>query len=141
MKVDYFYGTINIKTDKNGYYQNLNFSTDNDTKELSFSYPYGLITPDEAAAINTFVKTISDAYAKLNKQIDNANRDLKLEEYAPIEESEEAKGIEAAKLSAQQELESLAPQSAEPPVGTTDSESIEVTDSGVECEIQDVEME
>ena len=129
MKVDYFYGSIVIKKDNAGYEQSLGFATARDSQELEFNYPYGVVTPDEAAAVSTFVKTISVAYAKLNKQIDNTNRDLELEEYAPIETSAEAKCIEA-KLSAQQELESAVPQSSDSPVGTTDSESIEVVDAG-----------
>ena len=126
MKVSYFYGSIVVKKDNAGYEQNLSFSTAKDSQELEFNYPYGAVTPDEAAAVSTFVKTISDAYAKLNKQIDNTNCDLKLEQYAPIVPPEVSTSGSDFDLDA----ESSVPQSSDSPVGTTDSESIELVDAG-----------
>ena len=131
MKVSYFYGSIVVKKDKSGYEQSLGFSTARDSQELEFNYPYGTVTPDEAAAVSTFVKTISDAYAKLNKQIDNVNADLKLEQYAPIVPPEVSTSGSDFDLDA----ESSVPQSSDSPVGTTDSESIEVVDVGDRLEV------
>ena len=126
MKVSYFCGSIIVKTDKSGYEQSLGFGTARGSKELEFNYPYGTVTPDEAAAVSTFVKTISDAYAKLTKQIDNVNADLKLEQYAPIVPPEVSTSGSDFDLDA----ESASPQSSDSPVGTTESESTKLVDSG-----------
>ena len=81
MKIDYFYGSIAIRP-CNGYAETLNFSVTED-KELTFRYPYGDATPEEAESINKFIKTIIDAYNVLSSQIDMTNKTLKLEQYAP----------------------------------------------------------
>lgn len=82
MKINYFYGSIAIRQ-CNGYTENLEFNV-TETKGLTFRYPYGDATPEEAEAISQFVKTVTNAYNKLTTQIDNVNKDLKLEQYAPI---------------------------------------------------------
>lgn len=81
MKIDYFYGSIAIRQ-CNGYAETLNFSVTED-KGLTFRYPYGDATPEEAESINKFIKTITDAYNVLSSQIDMTNKTLKLEQYAP----------------------------------------------------------
>ena len=83
MKTNYFYGNIAIRQ-CDGYTENLEFNS-TESKGLTFRYPYGDATPEEAEAISQFVKTITNAYNKLTTQIDNVNKDLKLEEYRPIE--------------------------------------------------------
>lgn len=82
MKINYFYGSIAIRP-CNGYTENLEFNVTED-KELTFRYPYGDATPEEAEAVSQFIKTVTNAYNKLTSQIDNVNKDLKLEQYAPI---------------------------------------------------------
>lgn len=84
MKLNYFYGSITIRQ-CDGYTENLEFNV-SETKGLAFRYPYGESSPEEAEAISQFVKTITNAYNKLTSQIDNVNKDLKLEQYAPIVE-------------------------------------------------------
>lgn len=81
MKINYFYGSVAIRP-RDGYTENLEFNV-TETKELTFRYPYGEATPEEAEAISKFIKTITDAYNVLSNQIDRTNKDLKLEQYAP----------------------------------------------------------
>lgn len=83
MKTNYFYGSIAI-IQYDGYTENLEFNAI-ESKGLTFRYPYGDATPEEAEAISQFVKTITNAYNKLTIQIDNVNKDLKLEKYRPVE--------------------------------------------------------
>lgn len=84
MKLTYFYATIEV-VPRNGYSESLQCSTDrDDTSKLKFTFPYGDITPEQAAAVSEFTKTLTAAYNKLQKQIDNVNQELKLEQYAPI---------------------------------------------------------
>lgn len=111
MKIDYFYGNIAIR-EKDGYWETLSFNLNDKTKGLVFRYPYGDATPEEAEAISQFTKTVTNAYNKLTTQIDNVNRDMRLEQYAEPS-AEELKAIAAAKLSAAQELELIA-KSASP---------------------------
>ena len=82
MKINYFYGSIAIRP-RDGYTENLEFNVTED-KGLTFRYPYGDATPEEAEAVSQFIKTVTNAYNKLTSQIDNVNKDLKLEQYAPI---------------------------------------------------------
>ena len=94
MKINYFYGSIAIKL-RDGYTETLEFNVPK-TKGLTFRYPYGDATPEEAEAINKFVKTITDAYNVLSNQIDKTNKTLKLEQYAPkvsIEETTEVSAV------------------------------------------------
>ena len=87
MKFNYFYGSIAIRQ-CNGYTENFEFNV-TEGKGLTFRYPYGDATPEEAEAISRFIKTITDAYNVLSSQIDKTNKTLKLEQYAPIVSSEE----------------------------------------------------
>lgn len=94
MKINYFYGSIAIRP-CNDYTENLEFNITED-KGLTFRYPYIDATPEEAEAISKFIKTITDAYNVLSNQIDRTNKDLKLEQYAPIVSSEETSSESAA---------------------------------------------
>lgn len=82
MKLTYFSGTIEV-VPRDSWNERLDFNIKDDGN-LNFHYPYGDITPEQAAAVSKFVETITDAYVKLIKQIDSANKRLKLEQYAPI---------------------------------------------------------
>lgn len=93
MKLEYFYGSIIIK-EKEGSCEPLSFAIDKSEK-LTFRYPYGDATPEEAEAIGKFVKTITDAYNVLTNQIDRTNKDLKLEQYAPTVSAEETTEVSA----------------------------------------------
>lgn len=81
MKINYFYGSIAIRQ-CNCYAESLEFNV-TEGKGLTFRYPYGDATPEEAEAISQFIKTVTNAYNKLTTQIDGVNRDLHLEQYAP----------------------------------------------------------
>ena len=81
MKINYFYGSIAIRQ-CNSYAESLEFNV-TEGKGLTFHYPYGDTTPEEAESINKFIKTITDAYNVLSSQIDMTNKTLKLEQYAP----------------------------------------------------------
>ena len=94
MKTNYFYGSIAIRQ-HDGYTENLEFNV-TESKGLTFRYPYGDATPEEAEAISQFVKTITNAYNKLTTQIDNVNKDLKLEQYAPTVSVAETTSVSAA---------------------------------------------
>lgn len=84
MKLNDFYVTIEV-VPRDGYSESLQCTTDrNDSSKLKFTFPYGEITPEQAAAVSEFTKTLTTAYNKLQKQIDNVNKDLKLEQYALI---------------------------------------------------------
>lgn len=122
MKINYLYGSITIRR-CDGYTENLEFNV-TETKGLSFRYPYGEATPEEAEAVSQFVKTVTNAYNKLTTQIDGVNRDLHLEQYAPVVSSEETPS------------ESTVLTTDEPAAGTTQTESI-----GAECEIKDAPFE
>ena len=85
MKLTYFYATIEVAP-RDGYSETLQCSTDRDnTNQLKFTFPYGEITPEQAAAVSEFTKTLTNAYNKLQKQIDDVNKNLKLEQYVPTE--------------------------------------------------------
>lgn len=121
MKITSFNLTIQQGVDEQGYCDNFYITID-DKGLTSISRPYKSIPVEEQLAIEEIITSAIKAHLKLVKQVDNANKELKLEEYCPIESiaettSEEEKAIAAAKLSALQELESLvnsaAPQSCE----------------------------
>lgn len=84
MKLTYFYATIEVAP-RDGYNESLQCTTDrNDSSKLKFTFPYGEITPEQAAAVAEFTKTLTDAYNVLQSQINRVNKKLKLEECAPI---------------------------------------------------------
>ena len=94
MKINYFYGSVAIRQ-CDGYTENLEFNV-TEGKGLTFRYPYGDATPEEAEAISKFIKLITDAYNVLSSQIDRTNKTLKLEQYAPVVSSLESTDISAA---------------------------------------------
>lgn len=93
MKLNYFYGSIAIRQ-CDGYTENLEFNV-TEGKGLTFRYPYGDATLEEAEAISKFIKLITDAYNVLSSQIDRTNKTLKLEQYAPVVSSLESTDISA----------------------------------------------
>lgn len=93
MKINYFYGSIAIRQ-CDGYTENLEFNV-TEGKGLTFRYPYGDATSEEAEAISKFIKLITDAYNVLSSQIDMTNKTLKLEQYAPKVSAPETTDISA----------------------------------------------
>ena len=127
MKITSFRLTIQQGVDNNGYADNFYINID-DKGLADISRPYKPIPVEEQLAIEEIVTCAIKAHLKLVKQVDNANKELKLEEYRPIESmteatsEEEEKAIAAAKLSAAQELELLAESSVLQPSRLGDGE-------------------
>ena len=127
MKINYFCGSIAIRQ-CDGYTENLEFNVP-ESKGLTFRYPYGEATPEEAEAVSQFVKTVTNAYNKLTTQIDGVNRDLHLEQYAPK--------VLVAETSSESTAVSAVPQSSHGGSDTTDL----VAQSEAEQERLDMEEE
>lgn len=123
MKITSFQVTIQQSLDEQGYGDNFYISID-DKGLANISRPYKSIPVEEQLAIEEVIASAIKAHLKLVKQVDNANKELKLEEYAPQQPTE----VSSSETS-------VAPTD-EPPVGTTQTESI-----GAECEIQDAPFE
>lgn len=127
MKINYFCGSIAIRQ-CDGYTENLEFNV-TESKGLTFRYPYGDATPEEAEAVSQFVKTVTNAYNKLTTQIDGVNRDLHLEQYAPK--------VSVAETSSESTTVSAVPQPSHGGSDTTDL----VAHSEAEQERLDMEEE
>ena len=83
MKITSFQLTIQQSVDKQGYSDN--FYINIDEKGLAnISRPYKPIPIEEQLAIEEVITSAIKAHLKLVKQVDNANKELKLEEYRPI---------------------------------------------------------
>ena len=89
MKITSFNLTIQQGIDEQGYADNFYISID-DKGLASISRPYKSIPVEEQLAIEEVITSAIKAHLKLVKQIDNANKDLRLEEYRPIESVESA---------------------------------------------------
>ena len=122
MKITSFQLTIQQSVDEQGYGENFYICID-DKGLANVSRPYKAIPVEEQLAIEEVIASAIKAHLKLVKQVDNANKDLKLEEYAPVVLSEEPA------------LEPAVVQSSDSPVGTTDSESTELVDAGDRLEV------
>ena len=153
MKLTSFNCTIELSKDENGYSNN--YYIDVTDKGVNISHPYITQTPEQVMFATNLIHDFVAQAVAFNDRIDGFNRDNHLEQYTPIELSEEpdtepeelteeAKAIAAAKLSAAQELESALAQTSDSPVGTTESESTELVDAGdrlEEVEIKDAPFE
>lgn len=84
MKITSFQLTIQQGLDEQGYSDNFYISID-DKGSTSISRPYKSIPIEEQLAIEEVITSAIKAHIKLVKQVDNANKDLQLEEYRPIE--------------------------------------------------------
>lgn len=84
MKITSFNLTIQQGIDEQGYADNFYISVD-DKGMASISRPYKSIPIEEQLAIEEVIASAIKAHIKLIKQVDNANKDLRLEEYRPIE--------------------------------------------------------
>lgn len=98
MKITSFNLTIQQGIDEQGYSDNFYISID-DKGLASISRPYKSIPVEEQLAIEEAITSAIKAHIKLIKQVDNANKDLRLEEYRPIEsvaESTVEESVESA---------------------------------------------
>lgn len=89
MKITSFQLTIQQGLDEQGYSDNFYISID-DKGSTSITRPYKPIPVEEQLAIEEVITSAIKAHIKLVKQVDDANKDLKLEEYRPIESVAEA---------------------------------------------------
>ena len=98
MKITSFNLTIQQGLDEQGYSDNFYISID-DKGSTSISRPYKSIPVEEQLVIEEVITSAIKEYIKLVKQVDDANKDLKLEEYRPIEtavgESSESTAVSA----------------------------------------------
>ena len=84
MKITSFNLTIQQDVDEQGYGDNFYVNID-DKGLASISRPYKSIPVEEQLAIEEVIASAIKAHIRLVKQVDNANKDLRLEEYRPIE--------------------------------------------------------
>lgn len=84
MKITSFQLTIQQGVDEQGYSDNFYISID-EKGLTSISRPYKSIPIEEQLAIEEVITSAIKAHIKLVKQVDNANKDLMLEEYRPLE--------------------------------------------------------
>ena len=88
MKITSFQLTIQQGVDEQGYGDNFYIGID-DKGLTTISRPYKSIPVEEQLAIEEIITSAIKAHLKLVKQVDNANKDLRLEEYRPIESAVE----------------------------------------------------
>lgn len=119
MKITSFQLTIQQGIDEQGFSDNF-YITIADKGSTTISRPYKSIPAEEQLAIEEIIVAAIKAHLKLVKQVDTANRDLKLEEYRPIESVAETTS------------EVAVTPTDEPPVGTTQIESAGVEDKTLE---------
>ena len=102
MKITSFQLTIQQGVDEQGYGDNFYIGID-DKGLTTISRPYKSIPVEEQLAIEEIITSAIKAHLKLVKQVDNANKDLRLEEYRPIEsvaeEPSESTDVSAASQS------------------------------------------
>lgn len=83
MKITSFQLTIQQGVDEQGYADNFYISI-GDEGLTTISRPYKPIPVEEQLAIEEVITSAIKAHLKLVKQVDTANKDLRLEEYRPI---------------------------------------------------------
>lgn len=101
MKITSFQLTIQQDVDEQGYGDNFYINID-DKGLTSISRPYKYIPVEEQLAIEEVITSAIKAHLKLIKQVDNANKDLRLEEYRPIESVAESAAEESVKSASTQ---------------------------------------
>ena len=101
MKITSFQLTIQQGIDEQGYGDNFYVNID-DKGLANISRPYNSIPVEEQLAIEEVITSAIRAHIKLIKQVDNANKDLRLEEYRPIESVAESTSEESVKSAASQ---------------------------------------
>lgn len=101
MKITSFNLTIQQSIDEQGYGDNFYVNID-DKGLANISRPYKSIPVEEQLAIEEVITSAIKAHLKLVKQVDNANKDLRLEEYRPIESVAESAAEESVKSAASQ---------------------------------------
>lgn len=101
MKITSFQLTIQQSVDEQSYGDNFYISID-EQGLTSISRPYKSIPVEEQLAIEEVITSAIKAHIKLVKQVDDANKDLRLEEYRPIESAAETTSEVSAESAASQ---------------------------------------
>ena len=101
MKITSFNLTIQQDADEQGYGDNFYVNID-DKGLANISRPYKSIPVEEQLAIEEVITSAIKAHVKLIKQVDNANKDLRLEEYRPIESVVDSAAEESVESAASQ---------------------------------------
>lgn len=101
MKITSFQLTIQQDVDEQGYGDNFYIGID-DKGMTTISRPYKSIPVEEQLAIEEVITSAIKAHLKLVKQVDNANKDLRLEEYRPIKSVAESAVEESVESAASQ---------------------------------------
>ena len=101
MKITSFQLTIQQDVDEQGYADNFYISI-GDEGLSTISRPYKSIPIEEQLAIEEIITAAIKAHIKLVKQVDNANKDLRLEEYRPISSVADSAAEESAESAASQ---------------------------------------
>ena len=138
MKITSFQLTIQQDVDEQGYGDNFYIGID-DKGLTTISRPYKSIPVEEQLAIEEVITSAIKAHIKLVKQVDNANKDLKLEEYAPIEVKEPSTEVSSEEKTS----ESAVPQSCAlgDGEGLTVPEIVQYSLEATETEIKDAPFE
>ena len=101
MKITRFQLTIHQDVDKQGYGDNFYINID-DKGLTNISRPYKPIPVEEQLVIEEVITSAIKAHLKLVKQVDNANKELRLEEYRPISSAAETTSEESVESAASQ---------------------------------------
>lgn len=101
MKITSFHLTIQQGIDEQGFCDNFYVNID-DKGLANISRPYKSIPIEEQLAIEEVITAAIKAHIRLVKQVDNANKDLRLEEYRPIESVAETTSEVVAESAASQ---------------------------------------
>ena len=101
MKITSFQLTIQQGIDEQGYGDNFYINI-NDKGLADINRPYKYIPVEEQLAIEEVITSAIKAHLKLVKQVDNANKDLRLEEYRPIESVADSAAEESVESAASQ---------------------------------------
>ena len=101
MKITSFQLTIQQGIDEQGYADNFYISI-GDEGLTTISRPYKSIPIEEQLAIEEVITAAIKAHIKLVKQVDNANKDLRLDKYRPISSAAETTSEESVESAASQ---------------------------------------
>ena len=114
MKITSFSLNLEINKDENGYTNS--YYVDINDKGVHISHPYVTLPTDQTMFVVGLIHDFIAQGINFTTRVDGFNRDMKLEQYAPS--------------IAEPSAESAVVQSSDSPVGTTESESTELVDSG-----------
>lgn len=127
MKITNFSFSVEVSKDKDGYSNHYYVCVGENG--VNVSHPYCTQTAEEVMFVANLVKDFIAQSIEFNARVDGFNRDMHLEQYAPLVATTSSETVEETE-------ESAVPQSSDSPVGTTQTESIEA--EAVETESTEV---